>query len=143
MIINSDYARFVPSTLSKTDRQTYLGHPIIIRRLPPDGEMCPVSALEDFLAFRRTLSTSHDFVFCDFRLPHRPISTSAFADRLTWCLRKAGISAPPGSTRATSVSDAFKRGVDISEILRAGDWSGASTFFRHYLRPAASDSMTR
>ena len=143
MIINSDFVRFIPSALSKTDRQTYLGHPIVIRRLPPDEDMCPVLALEGFLAVRRPLSTSHDYVFCDFRHPHRPISASAFASRLSWCLRKAGISAPPGSTRATSVSDAFKRGVDISEILRAGDWSGASTFFRHYLRPAASDSMTR
>ena len=143
MIINADFARFIPSSLSKTDRQTYLGHPVIIRRLPPGEDMCPVLALEDFLAARRPLSTTHDFVFCEFPPPHRPVSTSAFADRLTWCLREAGISAPPGSTRAISVSDAFKRGVAMSEILRAGDWSGASTFFRHYLRPAASDSMTR
>ena len=143
MTLNDDFVRFIPSRLSKTDRQNYLGHPIVIRRLPSDTSMCPVAALEDFLAVRRPLTASHDYLFCDFRPPHSKISTPAFARRLTWCLSKAGISAPPGSTRATSVSEAFRRGVAIPEILRAGDWSGASTFFRHYLRPAASDSMTR
>ena len=138
MTLNDDFVRFIPSRLSKTDRQNYLGHPIIIRRLPTDVSMCPVAALEDFLVVRRSLTDSHDYVFCDFRPPHSKISTPAFARRLTWCLRKAGITAPPGSTRATSVSEAFRRGIAIPEILRAGDWSGASTFFRHYLRPRPS-----
>ena len=31
-----------------------------------------------------------------------------------------------------SVSDAFLRGKDIAEVLHAGDWSGAQTFYRHY-----------
>ena len=141
MTLNDDFVRFIPSRLSKTDRQNYLGHPIVIRRLPSDTSVCPVAALEDFLAVRRTLTASHDYLFCDFRPPHSKISTPAFARRLTWCLSKAGISAPPGSTRATSVSEAFRRGVAIPEILRAGDWSGASTFFRHYLRPRPSSSQ--
>ena len=127
----------------KTDCQTYLGHLIIIYCLPMGKDVCAILALGDSLAVRRPLSASHDCVFCEFPHPHCPISTSAFAVHLSWCLREAGISAPPGSTRAIFVSDAFRSGIASSEILRAGIRSGASTFFRHCLRPAASDSMTR
>ena len=140
LTINADFARFIPSSLSKTDRQTHLGPPILIRRLLDDSAVCPVASLEAYLSHRRSLNSSHDHVFCGFREPYEKLSASSFADRISWCLREAGITAPPGSTRATSVSDAFRRGVDISEILRAGDWSGAATFYRHYLRPQPSAS---
>ena len=139
MIIGGDRVRFLPSRLSKTDRSQHLGPPIVVRRLPPeDSASCPVSALEQLLQRRRELGIAHDFIFCDFHAPYSPISTTAFSDRLRWALRRAGISAPPGSTRSVSVSDAFARGVDIQTVLHAGDWSRAQTFYRHYLRPSAA-----
>ena len=142
MIINADCVRFLPSRLSKTDRPDHLGPPIIVRRLPAfsgnDVSLCPVAALEDFLGFRRSLAISHDFLFSSSSSPYAPLSTAAFSDLLRWSFQRAGIAAPPGSTRSVSVSDAFARGVGVQDCLEAGDWSGASTFFRHYLRPSAS-----
>jgi len=130
----------IPSRLSKTDRQRHLSAPVTISRLPAssDASVCPVVVLEAYLCRQAELHVAHDFVFCGFRAPREPISMTVFSDRLRWVLRQSGIAAPPGSTRSTSVSDAFARGEDLATVLRAGDWSRARTFFRHYLRMSVS-----
>ena len=142
MSSTSDELRFLPSCLSKTDRQTHLGPPIVIKRLSgPDSSLCAVAALENLLQLRSSLQLDHDYVFFQFKPPYEKVSTASFSQRLAWALKAAGISAPPGSTRSVSVSDAFSRGVDLAAILRAGDWSGAQTFYRHYLRPSMASSQ--
>ena len=140
MILDGEKVRFLPSRLSKTDRQRHLGAPVTISRLPAssDASVCPVVVLEAYLRRRAELHVAHDFVFCGFRVPQDPISTTVFSDRLRWVLRQSGIVAPPGSTRSTSVSDAFARGEDLATILRAGDWKRARTFFRHFLWTSVS-----
>ena len=138
MIISHLNVRFLPSDLSKTDRESHMGPPIVISRLPgEEASVCPVASLEALLLLRSHLDISHDYVFCQFRAPYLRISAQGFVSRISWALRRAEISAPPGSTRSTSISDAYARGVNIDSILQAGDWSGAQTFFRHYLRPSA------
>ena len=139
MIINGHHVRFLPSRLSKTDRQRHLGHPIRILRLPAsDASSCPVVAVERLLVARRSAGVSHEYLFSSPSPPFLPISTPDFSNLIRWAFRRAGVSAPPGSTRAISVSDAVAQGVSISDALLAGDWSGAQTFFRHYLRPSSS-----
>jgi hypothetical protein len=140
MVIDEEKARFLPSCLSKTDRQRHLGAAFSIARLPvsSDASVCPVEVLETYLRRRAELHVPHDYVFCGFRAPRDPLSTAAFSDRLRWVMRHSGIIAPPGSTRATSVSDAFARGDDLAAVLRAGDWSRAGLFFRHYLRSSVA-----
>ena len=141
MTSTRDEIRFIPSRLSKTDRQTHLGPPIVVKRLPDsDTSLCAVKALEDLLRIRSTLNLDHNYVFFQFKRPYEKVSSAAFSQRLAWALKSAGIAAPPGSTRSISVSDAFARGVDLDSILRAGDWSGAQTFYRHYLRPSFASS---
>ena len=138
MILSADQVRFLPSRLSKTDRQRHLGPPIVVRRLPPPDSSCPVASLEGLLRSRDAMGIRHACVFSSSAPPHDPISVSSFSGLLRWVFQRAGISAPPGSTRAISVSDAVARGVSVEEALRAGDWSGAGTFYRHYLRPSGS-----
>ena len=140
MNIDGAAVRFIPSALSKTDRQTHLGPAIRILRLPAsdDSSPCPVATLEALLQKRRELDIGHDFLFSSASSPHVPISVSGFSALLKSSFRRAGISAPPGSTRSISVSDAFARGASIDQVLLAGDWSAHQTFFRHYLRPSAS-----
>ena len=94
----------------------------------------PVASLEDFLEFRRSLGIAHNFLFSPAP-PFTPLSTAAFSDLLRWAFQRAGIVAPPGSTRHVSFSDAFARGAGVSDCLAAGDWIGFRTFFRHYHRP--------
>ena len=140
MTISADKVRFIPSRLSKTDRQNYLGPAIVIHRLPSPSPQspCPVEALESLLSLRNSLNITHDHIFS---LPHPPfdqIDVGNFSRLIKECFRRAGVSAPPGSTRSISVSDAFAKGASIDEVMKAGDWSASSTFFNHYLRPSAS-----
>ena len=138
MIISALNVRFLPSDLSKTDRENHLGLPIVVSRLPAENSLlCPVSLLEALLLLRNGLNISHDYVFSQFHPPYHRLLAQGFAGRISWALRRAEIFAPPSSTRSVSVSDAYARGVNIDAILQAGDWSGVQTFFRHYLRPSA------
>ena len=131
---NQTSARFVPSRLSKTDRLNHMSPAIVIYRLTDLPSLCPVVATEQLIAARTALQINHDFLFCADTAPHAPLSSSAFSRRISWVLQRAGISAPPGSTRAMSASAAFSGSLDLNAILRAGDWSGAETFFRFYCR---------
>ena len=131
---NGTSARFVPSRLSKTDRPEHMGPEIIVFRLKDDPFLCPVAATEQLITARRSLNIDHDSLFCADSEPYAPLSTASFSRRIAWVLSQAGVSAPPGSTRSMSVSAAFSGGMDLSAILRAGDWSGADTFFRFYCR---------
>ena len=119
---------------------THLGSPIIVSCLPTttNSGMCSVVALEVYLRRRVDPHVAHDYIFCGFSPPHDPISMALFSDHLRWVMRCSGIVAPPGSTCATSVSDAFARGESVMSVLHAGDWSRAGTFYRHYLRPSAA-----
>ena len=74
MIISPDSVRFLPSQLCKTDRQTHMGPPILIRRLPPSSPHCPVAALEDLLHSRTFLGIRHNYVFSSRSSHHHPIS---------------------------------------------------------------------
>ena len=117
----------LPSQLSKTDRRTHMGPPILIRRLPPSSPLCLVAALEDLLHSRTFLGIRHIYVFSSLSSPHHPISVRLSPTSFDGS----------SSTRHFSASEAVARGLSIDDALRAGDWSGASIFFRHSLvRPA-------
>ena len=142
MTINDQFVRFVPSALSKTDRQTHLGPPIVVFRLIDDEiSRCPVASLEELLRAHALKGIVHDYLFTSLKAPFSRISTSALASSIALTLGAAGIVAPPSSTRHMSVSDAFLRGCDISAVLHAVDWSGVRTFYRHYLRPPGRASF--
>ena len=100
--------------------------------------LCPVAAVEELLRLRRAQDFAHRFLFSSLSAPHPPISVSAFSGLIRWMFRRAGIAAPPGSTRVTSVSGAIAGGVCVDDALRAGDWTCVQTFFRLYLRPSGS-----
>jgi hypothetical protein len=83
MSSTSDELRFLPSCLSKTDRQTHLGPPIVIKRLSgSDSSLCAVAALEDLLQLRSSLQLDHDYVFFQFKPPYEKVSTASFSQRL-------------------------------------------------------------
>ena len=111
-----------------------MGPAIVIYRLADCPSLCPVKSTEDLISIRASLDIQHDFLFCADSAPYAPLSTPAFSRRIAWVLQQAGVNAPPGSTRAMSASAAFSGSLDLNAILRAGDWSGADTFFRFYCR---------
>ena len=109
-----------------------MGPPIYVYAFEADPSLCPVASILSLLAARDSLELSHSFLFFDASSPFGPLSTSGLRRLLARVLRLAGVHAPPGSTRAASASAAFMRGANLADVLRAGDWSNASTFFDFY-----------
>ena len=134
MTLSAHAVRFIPSALSKTDRPGHMGPPLLVYAFPADPSLCPVRSIQSLLAVRDSLRLSHTFLFFSSSPPFGPLSASGFRRLLARVLRLAGVHAPPGSTRAASASAAFLRGADLADVLRAGDWSNALTFFHHYCR---------
>ena len=106
-----------------------MGPPIVIQLLSgSDSSLCPLTVIENLLQVRSSLQLDHDFVFTQFQQPFEKISAASFSQRLAWVLRRANISAPPGSTRSVVVvvvvaPDAVRR-VEFPVRLPQGDGSG-------------------
>ena len=132
LILGDDFIRFIPARLSKTDRQSHLGPPIVIKPWKEDRSICPVDAVRHILSERRRLEISHSQLFFDWNAPFEPMDTLKFSRCIKWCLDQAGIQAPPGSTRSIASSVAYARGASIGDVLGLGDWSSSQTFFRFY-----------
>ena len=137
----SDFsARFIPSRLSKTDRPNRMGPPIMLYSFPADPTLCPVEAVQTLVKVRHSLGLSHPYLFFASLRPFAPLSIASFRGLIAGVLRQADIHAPPGTTRSASASTAFLRGADLADVLRAGDWTCAQTFFAHYFRDVGASA---
>jgi hypothetical protein len=91
--------------------------------------VCPVETIRLILKERDRLRLQHSAVFFSWTFPHKPLDAAAFECCIRYCLVKAGIQAPPGSTRSVA---ALAGSSSLEEVLRPGDWTNASTYFRFY-----------
>jgi hypothetical protein len=71
-------------------------------------------------------------IFFSWTFPHKPLDAAAFKRCIQFCLIKAGIQAMPGSTRSVAASATLAGSALLGDVLRLGDWSNASTYFRFY-----------
>jgi hypothetical protein len=94
--------------------------------------VCPVETIRLILKERVRLHLQHSAIFFSWTFPHKPLDAAAFKCCIRYCLVKAGIQAAPGSTRSVAASAALAGGASLGEVLRLGDWSNASTYFRFY-----------
>lgn len=104
--------------------------------------LCPVSCL--FVYLQRT-SEYRDGektpLFLALHQPHRPVASSTISRWLKTALGKCGVDTTAfsgHSTRSASTSAAIAEGVSMEVVLAAADWSGPSTFIKHYYRPTAT-----
>jgi hypothetical protein len=121
--------RFVPSRHTKTDRPGHLASPFYVKPWKEDVCVCPVEIIRLILKERDRLRLQHSAVFFSWTFPHKPLDAAAFELCIKYCLVKAGIQALPGSTRSVA---ALAGGASLWEVLRLGDWTNASTYFRFY-----------
>jgi hypothetical protein len=127
-----DLIHFVPSRLSKTDRPGHLAPPFYVKPWKADLSVCPVETIRLILKERDRLHLQHSAVFFSWTFPHKPLDAAAFERCIKYCLVKAGIQALLGSTRSVAASAALAGGASLGEVLRLGDWTNASTYFRFY-----------
>jgi hypothetical protein len=124
--------RFVPSPLSKTDHPGHLAPPFYVKPWKKDLSVCPVETIRLILKQRDRLRLQHSAVFFSCIFPHKPLDAAAVERCIKYCLVKAGIQASPGSTRSVAASAVLAGGASLGEVLRLGDWTNASTYFRFY-----------
>jgi hypothetical protein len=127
-----EFRRFIPSRLTKTDRPGHLAPPFYVKTWKEDLCVCPVETLRLIMKERDRLHLQHSAVFFSWTFPHKPLDAAAFERCIRYCLVKAGIQAAPGSTRSIAASAALPGGASLGEVLRLGDWTNASTYFRFY-----------
>jgi hypothetical protein len=74
----------------------------------------------------------------------KPVTKQTIARWLKQVLLLAGISQYGAhSYRGAGLSNAFAKGVSIDEIVKAGDWTNATTFKKFYNKPSESSNVGR
>jgi hypothetical protein len=126
-----DVIRFTPTRLTKTDRPGHLCPPFYVKPWKDDLSICPVETVRLILLERDRLCLQHDAIFSWIH-PHKQLDAATFNRCIQHCLIQAGIQATAGSTRSVAASAALAHGASLGDVLRFGDWSNASTYFRFY-----------
>ena len=119
----------------KQSRPANPPEPIIFHQYPHDGELCPVAAFHQHHLTRTAIVGNQfdDSIFLCHRKPNAPATINTLARWVKQSMIAAGIDTTifhPHSCRAASTSKANAAGVPLHQILRAGQWSQESTFFR-------------
>jgi hypothetical protein len=123
---------FIPSRLTKTDHPGHLSPPVYVKPWKEDLCVCTVETVRLILLERNCLCLQHSAIFFSWIFPHKPLNAAAFNRCIQFCLVKAGIQATSGSTRSVAVSAALASSASLGDVLRLGDWSNASIYFRFY-----------
>ena len=136
-------ARFEVTNLTKTakpDKSIVSFYPYF----DSNPVLCPVRTLERYLMILsewRSAPNSHRLLLSVVK-PHLPVTSATIGHWLKDILRKAGVAHEftGHSTRLTSVSIAFEKGVSIKDIMKTADWSSQNTFRRFYYKPLIEQS---
>lgn len=112
--------------------------PIELTAFTPDINLCVVTHLDQYLIKTEQLRGSTSKLLISYVKPHKAVSNTTIGK---WCksvLKDAGIDVTEftsHSGRSASTSYASQTSLTLKEILRAGGWSNAQTFAKHYQKP--------
>lgn len=97
--------------------------------------LCIVTQLQEYLKCTAEIRGEHTKLFLSYQKPHLPICKSTISRWIKTVLEKAGIDMnmfTPHSTRAASMSAAYRANVPIATIMKTAGWSNVSTFSKFY-----------
>ena len=125
------------SGLLKQSRPGKKDKPICFHAFPHDTHLCPIATVESYLSARATLPNTslHDPLIVCYRKPHGPATKDTIARWVKSMLHLCGVDVntfAAHSCRSASSSKARSAGVKLETILKAGQWSKESTFYRFY-----------
>ena len=112
--------------------------PIELTAFDPDINLCVVTHLDQYLAKTESLRGSTSQLLLSYVKPHKAISNTTIGKWSTSVLKDAGIDVTKfasHSRRSASISYAAQTSLTLKEILKAGGWSNAQTFAKHYNKP--------
>ena len=145
--IQSEGARFVIPGLTKT-RRTGPPKEVFFAYFHQNVKLCPVNTLVAYRERTKTLRPAtgeSGRLFIAVRRPHLPVKPATIGHWLKRIMERSGINTKifaAHSTRGASTSKAEAGGVSVPDILKAADWSSASTFTRFYHRPVQPAGST-
>lgn len=112
--------------------------PIELTAFDPDISLCVVTHLDQYLAKTEKLRGATSQLLISYVKPHKAVSNTTISK---WCktvLKDAGINVTEftsHSGRSASTSYVTQTSLTLKEILKAGGWSNAQTFAKHYHKP--------
>lgn len=110
----------------------------------PEEAICPVSAIRQYIKMTKDSRKNQDGMFFV-----KSNGENASPDTLRRWIKEMfgelGIDVTkfkPHSLRASSSSTLLKNGTKLSEVMKLGNWTNASTFKNHYWRPVVAQMDT-
>ena len=119
--------------------------PIHLEAYPTNINLCVVSHIKNYLDRTATLRGEHSKLLISFIKPHQPVCSSTISKWVKSVLKDAGIDVTTfsgNSARPASTSYGMNGGLTLQEILKAGGWSNAQTFAKHYKKPITKNFGT-
>ena len=113
--------------------------PIELLAYPRDESICVVSHLKQYITRTQPIRATHATkLLISYAKPHKPISNSTVGKWAKSVLKDSGIDIGTfsgNSARPASTSYGAQAGLTLAEILKAGGWTNAQTFAKHYHKP--------
>ena len=138
MFFSESCCVFYPFGLEKHSRPGKSRTEISYRNYAPDPKLCIIECLSVHVGIRKTKADSklcQQLLITYGKPPHKGVSKDTTARWVKEILKNSGIDTSvfkPHSTRSASTSKALASGVPIDVILKHGNWSQISTFYRYY-----------
>jgi len=98
---------------------------------------CPYEALSTYINVTKEIRKTHNSskIFLSYVKPYKPVGKDTTARWVKEMLTISGIDSnifQPHSKRSASTSKALSKGVNISDILKMGNWSNESVWQKVY-----------
>ena len=128
-------------SISKPVKQTRPGthvHDLVFQAYFKDPGLCIVECLQEYVIRTKSLRGEETQLLISFVKPHKAVSKDTIGRWVKCVLANAGINTNQfgaHSTRSASTSAAKRSGLDMTTIMRAAEWSNASTFAQFYNKP--------
>ena len=135
-----DYVQITVSSALKTSRPNHHIEPIIFKKYDANKRLCVFRHIRSYLNRTRVVRGAETQFFISYLKPHAKVTRQTLSRWIKHVLCRSGIDISvfcPHSTRASSASKA-RIFVPIEKILKAGAWSGESSFQKHYNLPSIS-----
>ena len=138
-----DHVQIIVQDKIKTSRPNFHIEPIVFRKYNVNKRLCVYRHIRSYLNRTRLVRGSEDQFFVSYLKPHSKVTRQTLSRWIKCILCRAGINISqfcPHSTRASAASKA-RIFVPLDKVLKAGGWSGDSSFQKHYNLPSLSASV--
>jgi len=107
--------------------------PIELLAYPTDESICVVSHLRQYIERTKPIRATHDTkLLISYAKPHKPVSNSTVGKWAKSVLKDSGIDTGTFSGNSARPAYGAQSGLALAEILKAGGWTNAETFAKHY-----------